>query len=128
MRVIAYLQNLGIICVSHQYLRDTRRRFNLKDYVQIHHVIPRFCASHPILETIPFDVEGAGNFVLMPTYTGVNALSLRSDRLIHDGGHMRYCHYVWDCLDRVNSEEDLCLLLFKLHIAMRRIDPDVPWR
>ena len=128
MRFTDKLRRLGVFCASRRDLRIARNRFALHDLVQIHHVIPRFCALHPTVRTLQYDIDGPSNFVLMPTHRGVRELRLRPDRLVHDGGHMAYCSHVWDRLYEVEDEEQLLELVATLHRGMRRTDASIPWR
>lgn len=121
------LRTLGLICFSKTDLRVARRRFELRGLAEIHHVIPKSCASHVTLRSLCFNVEDPSNFVLMPTARGVATLTLRPDRLVHGRGHMAYNRYVWERLDAVGSSEELASLLAHLHRGMRRVDPSIPW-
>lgn len=123
------IYTMGLLLASKQDLRRVRTRFGMQELVQIHHVIPRFCARHPTVRALDFDLEGSSaNFVLMPTRRGVRELRLRSDRLVHDGGHMAYCAFVWERLDAVRTDEELQALLMFLHRGMRRANDEIPWR
>lgn len=131
MTFASRLRVLGIVCAAPRQLRHVRTRFGLKGLVQIHHVIPRSCAPHPRLRALlpDFDVnKDPANLVLMPTHEGTRQLRLRIDRLVHDGGHMPYCHHVWDRLHDVEDEDGLVDLLVHLHRGMRWRDEGIPWR
>jgi hypothetical protein len=122
------LRALGVLCFARPQLRAARTRFGLTGLAQVHHVVPRCCARHPTLARLAYDVEGDANFVLMPTREGVRRLGLRPNRLVHDGGHGRYCAYVWDALDAIETDAHLVALLARLHRGMRHDDGTIPWR
>ena len=125
--LVRQLKQLGVICLSHQCMRDYRHRFNLDGLAEIHHVIPRSLASHPILTAHGFDIHGPGNLALLPSTAGGRVLHLRSTRVIHTGGHPKYNRYVHAHLDGLDeSPEALVRLLASLHARIRH-DPHVPW-
>lgn len=124
-RFVTRLKALGVLCVSRGQLRAYRNRFDMKGLCETHHVVPRFCKSHSAVKKLRFDVDGAGNFVLLPSTNGATRLSLR-ERVIHTGGHMKYNQYVWSSLDAVRDEEALCDLVSTLHRRVRH-DPNIPW-
>lgn len=122
------LRALGVLCVTRRQLHHARDRFGLRGLVQVHHVIPRSCRDHSTLKQFNFDVESAGNFVLMPTIEGQRQLRLRTGRLTHNRGHMQYCNHITERLDAIRNESELVTLLHAMHVAMRASNPEVPWR
>ena len=122
---VVRLRALGVLCATRGQLRAYRERFNMQGLCETHHVIPRSCSSHPMVKNLLFDVEGAGNFVLLPSTKGATRLRLR-ERVIHTGGHKKYNHHVWSTLDEVHDEEALCDLVSTLHRRVR-YDPNIPW-
>ena len=123
--LVTRLKALGVLCVTRGQLRAYRKRFDMRGLCETHHVIPRCCKNHPAVKHLHFDVEGAGNFVLLPSAKGSTRLFLR-ERVIHTGGHMKYNHYVWSSLDVVGDEDTLCDLVSTLHQRVR-YDPNIPW-
>lgn len=122
---VTRLKTLGVLCLTRGELRAYRDRFGLRGLCDTHHVIPRCCRRHPSVVGLCYDVEGAGNFALLPSGKGVARLSLR-ERVVHSDGHMRYNDYVWSTLDSVHDEETLCQLVSTLHDRVRH-DPNIPW-
>lgn len=130
MCYLAWLRAWGVLCLSRGQLRAAHTRFGLHELVQIHHVVPRSCADHPTLRSVSYDVEECYNFVMMPTLHGRRRLNLRPDRLVHDGGHPKYCAFVRARLDDVHTRRDMLHLVAQLHRAMRRATIDgeeIPW-
>ena len=84
---------------SKRRLREKRRRYELDGLTQVHHVLPRSLADHPVVRAHGYDVEGEYNFLLLPTREGLSQLRLRPERPLHDGGHMRYNQFARDGLD-----------------------------
>ena len=119
------LRMLGVLCLTRADIKTYRDRFGLQGLCDAHHVIPRSCRRHPTLITLGFDVEGAGNFALLPSDLGRDQLFLR-DRAIHAGGHMKYNKYVWSTLDSIQDADTLCRFVRLLHHRVRH-DPNVPW-
>lgn len=119
------LKVLGVLCLTRADVKAYRDRFGLRGLCDAHHVIPRSCRMHPTVVALGYDVEGAGNFALLPSERGGEQLLLR-DRAIHSGGHMEYNRYVWSSLDSVPDEDSLCRLVHLLHRRVRH-DPNVPW-
>ena len=127
MALLHSLRMLGVLCLSRRALKDYRDRFDLRGLVETHHVVPRCCARHPAIRAHGFDVEGPGNFALLPSAKGRQRLRLRPERVVHTGSHMRYNAYVWRRLDAtVHSEAAFVATVAELHHRVRH-DPDVPW-
>lgn len=128
---------MGLASRPQELLRAMRRRWGLQSTTDVHHVIPRSCARHPLLSELPFDVERETcNFVLMPTRNARNeGLRLRPGRLIHEHGHKKYNSYVWDrlsgiCDDHSDAYARECALtdlIVYLHVELRSSTPTIPW-
>lgn len=118
---------LSFAVFSRSQLRQARVRFHLKGLVDIHHVIPQSCKGHPALARCRFKVHDDANLMFMPNKKGSAFLRLRPNRLVHVGSHMKYNHYVWSELDRVESHTDLTRLLLALHTELRASNATIPW-
>ena len=90
---------VALLAATPTRLHIARKRFNLHGLVQIHHIYPREFQHHPVLSH--YDVDDISNLVWMPTHKGKRVLYTRSDRLVHDGGHLSYNRYVGKYLDHV---------------------------
>ena len=105
--------------------RWAKKRFGIASMTQIHHIIPVQFKGHPVLRK--YDMEDGQNLMLLPNRAG-RAL-LRTDRPVHDGGHLAYNRFIGHLLD----EEDMDVtqvrkLSLFLRQALRRGAHDVPWR
>lgn len=110
-----------------RHMRDTRRRYSLQDCIQIHHVIPKQHARHQTLAKFDFDIDGRYNLMFVPTRAGMQTMNLRTQRFIHDGGHMAYNRYVNTSLLDVTNEEELYELIRSLSQRIRHGDASLPW-
>tara|TARA_B100000035_G_scaffold315414_1_gene335937 strand:+ start:7228 stop:7581 length:354 start_codon:yes stop_codon:yes gene_type:complete len=75
-----------------------KKRFNLIEKVQVHHVIPLMHRDHKNLLYHNYDINAGYNLIFMPTEYGKKCLNTK--RRIHDGGHLKYNKYVLELLDR----------------------------
>ena len=94
--------------MSYRYQAATRilfkARWQLKDLVEDHHVIPRHLQHHKVLRELAFDINASKNLVIMPTKFGMMTIpELRQDRLVHGGGHKDYNKFVKHILDSLSS-------------------------
>lgn len=111
---------------SMQHLRSARLRFDLKGLVQIHHIIPLEHKNHPFLKKIEYSADSNYNLILMPTHLGKVIMNLREERLIHDGGHMKYNKFILDSLNKIETREEFFELFTYLHHILRYSN-DIPW-
>ena len=128
---------MGMTPRSHDLLRAMRRRWGLQAATDVHHVIPRSCARHPLISDLSFDLDRETcNCALRPTGASRTlGLRLRSGRLIHEHGHQKYNTFVWNRLDQIRSEHaddykrELALVGFidSLHAELRSSTPTIPW-
>lgn len=89
----------------HRY-RLARRRFAIEGQVQIHHIIPRQCRTHPSLRE--FEVHGFSNLMFVPSTPSMTRMRVRPCRISrHDGGHALYNEYVRKRLDDGAVVDDL---------------------
>ena len=112
---------------SKQYLKKTRRRFNLKGLTQIHHVVPRSISNHEVIQMYNYDTESPYNLIFLPTTEGQRQLTLRENRVIHDGGHMKYNDFVVHSLNNCQNYNDFLFLLIILHKGSRGY-LKIPWK
>ena len=94
--------------MSYRYQSITRilfkSRWQLKDIVEDHHVIPRHLQHHKVLRELAFDINASKNLVMMPTKLGMRTIpGLRQDRLVHGDGHKEYNRFVKHVLDSLSS-------------------------
>lgn len=111
--------------------KTARRRFNISELTNTHHVIPRTFRNHPAIVESTFDVNIRPGLMLMPNRRGVAVL--RTRRRCHDcGGHLAYNRYVGKRLglmykDRVVSLPLVLALVRELRGRIRAGDPALPW-
>ena len=84
---------------SKQYFRRERERFNLKGYVDIHHIIPRQFKSHEVIQNCKYDIENGYNLMLLPNGKAINNIKLNPCKAIHEYGHYKYNIFVKEYLD-----------------------------
>jgi hypothetical protein len=118
--------------MSYRYQAVTRilfkSRWQLKDIVEDHHVIPRHLQHHKVLRELAFDIHASKNLVMMPTRLGLHVWeSLRRDRLVHGGGHKAYNVFVKETLDLIDSPDEF----WNFHDFLKRNCRDntdkIPW-
>lgn len=112
-------------------MRHWRRALGLRELVQIHHVLPRQHAAHPLLRN--FGMEGAANLMFLPTRAGQRALRLHPARPTHDGGHPAYNVHVRTLLDEAllteTTADELCRALRRrLRGHDRAAMETLPWQ
>ena len=110
--------------VSNSKFRKIRNRYNCKDLIDIHHIIPRKFTNHPTILMSGYNINDGYNLCFLPTNKGSIKLYNHIDRPIHYNGHQGYNEYVERCLDtmlidRDVSEENLCKLNKILRDNMR---------
>jgi hypothetical protein len=96
-----------------------KKRFDLCDYCQVHHIIPRQFQNHPIVQHM--NIDDGHNLMLLPNKIGKKVLNTK--RPIHDGGHMRYNEHVNNLLDYLSEDEDIMDLIQRLRQRIRGSDP-----
>lgn len=86
-----------------------KRRYNLQDLVEIHHIIPKQFKNHPVL--VDFDIDDGCNLMLLPNTKG--KVVLNTSRLNHRVGHVEYNRRIGEELDRIHfdSQERLSDLI-----------------
>lgn len=106
-------------------MRSYKRRFDLSDHCQVHHIIPRqaFQTHRHKLADVP--VEGRSNLMLMPS---THRRPFFTRRNVHDGGHMRYNEHVIRRVSACGSVEDITELQRELRQQLRGGDPSLPWK
>jgi len=107
--------------MSYRYQAATRLlfkdRWQLKNIVEDHHVIPRHLMHHKVLRELAFDINASKNLVMMATKLGMQTWpDLRKDRLVHGCGHKAYNFFVKNSLDKMSSPEEF----WKFHDFLRR--------
>ena len=116
--------------VTKQHFKNTKIKFGLHKYVQIHHIIPRQFKNHPLLKG--FDVEDGQNFIFMPTEIGKQKIN--TVRLNHEGGHNQYNKFVGHHIENIyrNSpvhcrEEEVLKLVISLRKNLTTTS-NIPWK
>lgn len=115
---------------SKNYFKNIKNRYNLREKVEIHHIIPREFKNHPTIKYSNYNIENGYNLVFLPTYKGASLLNLHADRPIHANGHPNYNSYVRFTLDLMfinnkTQENNLCELNIFLRENMRHLN--IPW-
>lgn len=98
-----------------------KHRFNLCESCQVHHIIPREYSEHPLVQKI--DIHNGFNLMLLPNKKG--KINIRTNRPVHDGGHMKYNRHIGEILDDMTDNDDITCLIRKLRQRIR--NRDVPW-
>lgn len=112
-------------------LRSVRVRFNLHNYVNIHHVLPKQ-HRHMIPRGM---LNEKNNLMLLPTKKGMENMNLRKSRLVHQGGHIPYNQYVGELLRDIiathATQALLCAAIIALQTELKRRiradDQTLPW-
>lgn len=94
--------------------------------LQIHHIIPLQHATHPTVTKLRFDVHHDSNLIFMTTQLGYNRLNV-PNRLIHDGGHLKYNIYVGERLTEIQKQEEMQNFIKELNQKLRTRNSDIPW-
>jgi len=84
------------------------KKYNLKGYVQNHHIIPRQWHNHPKVVCANFSIDGSDNLMLMPTQFGKDFI--KTKRMVHSGGHPQYNYYVKKLLDKTTNVRSIPVL------------------
>ena len=103
-------------------LRAFRRRYGLCGLLQIHHIIPRSMSDS--LAGSGIHINDPRNLMFMPTRLGARRMRVRSERLLHDGGHPAYNAHVAVKLEHATN---LTSLMDDLRMNLSRADPELPW-
>ena len=109
--------------------RALRARLGLCGLIQIHHIIPRQWATHPVVAASMYEMDDARNLMFMPTECARDVMWLRSDRLFHSKGHANYNLYVKQCLDDIDIGDASAIheLADRMRHALRFNPSTVPW-
>ena len=75
----------------------------------------------------PFDVEANYNMIFLPTHAGCRILNLRTERPIHDGGHMQYNIFVDQNLNECHTFTQFLIFITLLFKGLRGFK-SIPWR
>ena len=101
-----------------------KQRWGLDNLVQDHHVIPQQFKKHPLIRG---RLHHSKNIIMMPTPKGIQELRLRENRIVHWGPHPKYNDFVFNELERLNTQEDVDDLLEYLKWELRFRDV-IPWK
>lgn len=120
--------------VSKGSFKRNKHKFRLTGLVQIHHIIPREFASHPLIVAHHYPMERGANLMFMPTIEGTRTLN--TVRPCHEGGHLAYNEYVGASLSRIATSpysktqrgEALRRLVWYLRLALCTQEAHPPWR
>lgn len=110
--------------------RSIRQRFGLRGKIQIHHIL---CKEHAHL--VDIDINCRQNLMFMPTREGMAKMNLREERLIHDGGHLKYNAYVGALLRELLQNATTPMVAYaaasvlqsELRKRITSDDPTLPW-
>lgn len=94
-------------------------KFNLHGYVHVHHIIPLEWRSKAILKG--YDVDKGYNLMFMPNNLGVS--KIKTNRINHEGGHMKYNKYICERLEHECPFEISHEVRYKL---MNNVN--IPWK
>ena len=109
---------------------NVRNKNNLKELVEVHHIVPRQFTYHPTVLLSNYDIENGYNLMFLPTQKGSVILNIHTDRPKHFNGHRKYNRYVSTVLDEMfleskTNQHNLCKLNKKLKQNMRHLN--CPW-
>jgi len=96
-----------------------KNRYNLQDYVHVHHIIPLEWRSKANLKG--YDVDLGYNLIFMPNKLGKNKIN--TIRRNHEGGHMKYNKYINERLEQECPFDISREIRYNL---MNNVD--LPWR
>ena len=110
-----------------------RKRFKTRwglrgGVVEDHHVIPKQWRNHAVVTKFRYDVDSSHNIIMMPTHLGAIKLNVRANRMIHNGGHVKYNRYVGTMLDSIKTQEDSYYLRDFLKSVCRYNHDILPWK
>ena len=118
--------------ISKNNFKKIKRKFNLDDLVEIHHIIPRQLKNHPTIVLSNYDIENGYNLMFLPSNKGKETLKLHNDRPIHTGGHIAYNYYLKGRLDMMLDQKNIREMdLYNLNKELRqelRHRKDIPWK
>lgn len=118
--------------ISKNNFKKIKRKFNLDDLVEIHHIIPRQFKNHPTIVLSNYDIENGYNLMFLPSNKGKEILKLHNDRPIHTGGHIAYNYYLKGRLDMMLDQKNIREMdLYNLNKELRqelRHRKDIPWK
>ena len=86
---------------SSVYRRNIKRNFNINNYVQDHHIIPREFRSIVNYTNKTYCIDCSNNIMMLPNNYG--KLFLNTKRSIHENGHIHYNRYVYDLIINSNN-------------------------
>jgi len=114
-----------------------KKLLGIHNLVQDHHIIPKQWRSHKLLTHLCFDINNSDNIIAMPNKLAVNKLTLGSNQVIHDGGHLPYNIYVKEQLDNIfennildDDSIEYSFYLFHHHLKKNMYfnEDNIPWR
>lgn len=104
-------------------------------YVQDHHIIPKECKNHDVIQYINYDINSANNLLIMPTFEGIQKLKLSPNVRTHYNGHNKYNLYIKHVLDNIDiyktrDEKMYNFWLFYCHLkySLKVNDTYLPWK
>lgn len=116
------------------YRKNFKKNKGYTNYVEDHHVIPKQCKNHKLLQNINFDINSSNNLYIMPNNCASKKFNLNPDTLVHQGGHIKYNYYVKNNLDYIYQlnkdaqQYEFWLLLNHLKSNMKNNKDGIPWK
>ena len=107
--------------------RDFKKRYKLTGLVEDHHIIPKQWKNHKIIHKTGYNISESYNIMFMPSRIGFG--TLKTNRLLHSGGHCAYNKYIKQCLNEIETKQELWQFVGKVRKNLRNGNPDqIPWR
>lgn len=105
-----------------------KKKFNLNNLVESHHIIPKEFKNHALLKKYDFNISKSYNIMFMPTYLGQNKLN--TIRPVHSDGHIPYNIYVKFYLDQIKTDQELFdfFIFLKTTLKNGNLNNKIPWK
>jgi len=102
-----------------------KHKFGLIGLVEDHHLIPQQLKHHNNIINFGYDIHAKYNLIMLPNKLGYE--KLKTNRLLHFGGHKPYNNYVKTNLDLINNQIELKEFCKYLKYSMFGNPDNIPW-
>lgn len=129
MKIITYSCLLFSGFTKHKF-KYYRKRFNLNNLVEIHHIIPRQHKNHPVIINTKYNIEDGYNLMFLPNEKGKIKLNLHPNRPIHQYGHYKYNLFIKEYLDFLHKSNDysnIDIINLNLYLRKNLRSLKIPW-
>ena len=129
MKIITYSCLLFSGFSKHKF-KQYRKRFNLNNLVEIHHIIPRQHKNHPVIINTKYNIEDGYNLMFLPNENGKNKLNLHENRAVHQYGHYKYNLFIKEHLDylyKSNNYSNIDIINLNIYLKKNLRNLKIPW-